>query len=121
MTKRVGWALLLLVIAPLLASNGCWLLERGRTNWWEARRDSTRQAPDPVTTPEAVIQVYAARTVGWRGAFGVHSWIVVKPEGASFYTRYEVVGWGVARGAPAVRVEDRKVRRRDTPPRRGKQ
>ncbi len=104
-TTRVGWALLLLVVAPLLASNGCSLLERGRTNWWEARRDSTRQAPDPVTTREAVIQVYAARTVGWRGAFGVHSWIVVKPEGASHYTRYEVVGWGVARGAPAVRVD----------------
>ena len=59
---------------------------------------------DPASTPEAVIQVYAARTVGWRGAFGVHSWIAVKPEGASHYTRYEVVGWGVARGAPAVRV-----------------
>ena len=49
--------------------------------------------------------MYAARTVGWRGAFGVHSWIAVKPEGASHYTRYEVVGWGVARGAPAVRVD----------------
>jgi len=30
--------------------------------------------------------------------------IVVKPEGASDYTRYEVVGWGVDRGSPAVRV-----------------
>lgn len=72
--------------------------------WWQARRDSSGQAPDPATTPEAVVQVYAARTVGWRGALGVHTWIAVKPRGAPSYTRYEVIGWGVDRGAPAVRV-----------------
>ena len=94
--RTLGWAALLLIVAPLVASNGCALLERDGTSWWEARRDSSGQAPDPASTREAVIQVYAARTVGWRGAFGVHSWIVVKPEGASDYTRYEVVGWGVA-------------------------
>jgi hypothetical protein len=73
-------------------------------DWRNARRDSSNQAPDPRTTPEAVVQVYAARTVGWRGAVGVHTWIVVKPSGAREYTRYEVVGWGVTRGYPAIRV-----------------
>jgi hypothetical protein len=28
----------------------------------------------------------------------------VKPAGAATYTRYEVIGWGVERGAPAIRV-----------------
>ena len=28
--------------------------------WYQARRDSSGQAPDPATTREAVIQVYAA-------------------------------------------------------------
>ena len=34
----------------------------------------------------------------------VHSWIAFKPRGAAEYTRYEVMGWGVDRGAPALRV-----------------
>ena len=50
------------------------------------------------------MQVYAARTVGWRGVMAVHSWIAFKPRGAAEYTRYEVMGWGVDRGAPALRV-----------------
>jgi hypothetical protein len=51
-----------------------------------------------------VLQVYAARTVGWRGVLAVHTWIAVKPAAAPAYTRYEVIGWGVDSGAPAVRV-----------------
>src|SRR2546423_10155261 len=34
----------------------------------------------------------------------VHTWIAFKPSGAAGYTRYEVMGWGVSRGAPALRV-----------------
>ncbi len=60
--------------------------------------------PDPSTTREAVLQVYAARARGWKGVVGVHTWIAVKPSGAASYTRYEVMGWGVDRGGPAVRV-----------------
>ena len=70
-----------------------------------ARRDPTGLAPDPATNPEPVIQVYAARAVSWRGVFAVHTWIAVKPAGAARYTRYEVLGFGVANGAPAVRVD----------------
>lgn len=75
-----------------------------REPWWQARRDSSGQAPDPAVTREAVIQVYAARAVRWRGVFAVHSWVAMKPAGAPNYTRYEVIGWGVDRGMPAVRV-----------------
>jgi Protein of unknown function (DUF3750) len=73
--------------------------------WYLARRDPTGLAPDPATTPEAVIQVYAARAVSWRGVLSVHTWITVKPAEASRYSRYEVLGFGVANGAPAVRVD----------------
>jgi hypothetical protein len=93
------------VLAVLLTAGGCAALERANERWWEARRDSSAQAPDPASTSEAVIQVYAARTVGWRGVFGVHTWIAVKPAGAPAFRRYEVIGWGVDRGAPAVRVD----------------
>ena len=83
---------------------GCSLLERTRTSFWELERGPSGQAPDPATTHEAVVQVYAARTVGWRGLFAVHTWISVKSRDAEAYTRYEVIGWGVGRGAPSVRV-----------------
>lgn len=95
------WGALGLVGLPLVAS--CATLQRD-PNWWAARREPSGQAPDPATTPEAVLQVYAARAIGWKGVVGVHTWIAVKPTGAPAYTRYEVIGWGVDRGMPAVRV-----------------
>ncbi len=87
---------------PLAA--GCAAIERVGESWWELRRDSSGQAPDPATTRDAVVQVYAARAVGWRGVMAVHTWVAVKVTDTPAYTRYEVVGWGVANGAPAVRV-----------------
>jgi hypothetical protein len=58
---------------------------------------ATGLAPNPATTPEAVVQVYAAKAFGWRGAFAVHTWIVVKPAGAAQYKRFDVVGWSGSR------------------------
>jgi hypothetical protein len=68
--------------------------------WYEASLAPTGLAPNPATVREPVIQVYAARAFGWRGALAVHTWIVVKREGAPTLTRYDVVGWG---SAPSVR------------------
>ena len=98
-------AVLACALAAWVATgSGCSALERSRANFWELSREPSGQAPDPATTPEAVVQVYAARTVGWRGLLAVHTWIAVKQSGASSYTRYEVMGWGVDRGAPALRL-----------------
>jgi hypothetical protein len=71
--------------------------------WRDARWDSAALAPDPATTPGPVIQVYAARTWGWKGIFAVHTWIIMKHADAPAFDRYEVVGWGVDQGAPAIR------------------
>ena len=62
-------------------------------DWRSASQERVGLAPDPVTTRDAVIQVYAARVVGWRGVFGVHTWIAVKPAAAAEYTVYEIIGW----------------------------
>ncbi len=63
--------------------------------WRTAPRHSAGLAPDPVKNADiAIVQVYAAPTVGWRGYFAVHPWIVVKRAGDTAYTRYEVIGWG---------------------------
>jgi len=102
------WPLLLFFgfyLLPVgLASLGHWFDGERPRHWWQARTDSTGLAPDPVTTPEAVVQVYGARAFRWRGIFGVHTWVAIKPRDGDSYTRLEVMGWGVSRGAPAVRV-----------------
>jgi len=76
------------------------------TDWRFADRSSVGLAPLPSKTAEAVVQVYAARTYSWRGAFAVHSWIAVKPENADKYTIYQVMGWYLRRGLPAVSVSN---------------
>jgi hypothetical protein len=59
-------------------------------------------APDPAATPEAVVQVYAARAVSWKGYFGVHTWIAVKPADADRFTIHEVLGYRLRRAGTAV-------------------
>jgi hypothetical protein len=76
-------------------------------NWRQASRASVGIAPDPAVTREAVVQVYAARAVRWRGYFGVHTWIATKPAGAAAFTVYEVTGFAVRRGGTAVRSSQR--------------
>jgi hypothetical protein len=71
--------------------------------WYAASREPTGLAPDPKTTHEAVLQVYGARAVRWRGAFSLHTWIAFKPTGAAAYERYDVMGFGVEGGQPAIR------------------
>ena len=102
--------LTLLALATLLAGPA-YVLATGivtmRTDWATAHRGSSGQAPDPATTPEAVVQLYAARAFSWRGAFGVHPWFAVKPEGASQYTVYELIGWRAFRGMDGVAIGNR--------------
>ncbi len=74
-------------------------------DWRTASREPAGIAPDPASTPEAVIQVYAASTWGWRGWFAVHTWIATKKTGEDGYTVYEVVGWRQRQGLPLVRIE----------------
>ena len=76
-------------------------------DWRAASRASAELAPDPAVTPEAVIQIYAARAVRWRGYFGVHCWISTKRENAPGYTVYEVIGWRLYSGSTAVVIHDR--------------
>ena len=40
-----------------------------------ADRSSAGIAPRAESTPEAVVQVYFARALNWRGIFGVHTWV----------------------------------------------
>ena len=67
-----------------------------------ADRSSAGLAPRAETTPDAVVQVYFARALNWRGIFGVHTWIATKAANASEYTVHQVIGWRLYRGLSAV-------------------
>ena len=105
------WAMLK-TTSPLIRASlvACWLLavQTGYTaesidtaagavprgSWATAPRHSAGIAPDPAQLVDVpIVQIYAARTYGWRGYFAVHPWIIYKRKGESAYTRYDVVGW----------------------------
>ena len=103
----------LLVFVFFFLPVGCQVMahysgDGSRTPWWELRRDSSHQAPDP-NTEEAIIQLYSARAARWRGAFGVHTWFATKKSDETRYTRMEVMGY-------ALRWSGRTVRMRQGPP-----
>jgi hypothetical protein len=99
----------LLMLPPLLLGLAHFDRESERSpgNWRQASREPVGLAPDPAATPEAIVQVYAARAVRWRGYVGVHTWIAVKPASADSYTVYEVMGWRLRRSGTALSVSNR--------------
>ncbi len=104
-SKWSGYTLLFLVIlmiGPFLALFSCSV--NLKDHWSTANRESSKQAPNPKTTQEAVVQVYAARAYSWRGLFGVHMWIAIKPEAGSHYTIHQVIGWRARWGQSVVDV-----------------
>jgi hypothetical protein len=77
-----------------------------RGDWRNATHRPVGLAPDPRAYPEAIVQVYASRTFGWRGAFAVHTWVAAKPAHAEQYTRYEVIGWRARFGGSPLSISD---------------
>ncbi len=76
-------------------------------DWRTASHAPVGLAPDPASTHEAVVQVYGARTWGWKGLFGVHTWVAAKPTNAAHWTVYEVIGWRLRWSDSAVVISDR--------------
>ncbi len=95
----IGLGLALAALPVVMILSGAVSLGR---DYRTANRDSAGIAPDPAETPEAVVQVYAARALNWRGIFGVHTWIATKSENSPHFTVHQVVGWRVFRDLPAV-------------------
>ena len=86
--------LLFFLVAPIIASAVKYLFGDRSADWQSADRSSAGLLPSPAEHPDALVRVYAARTVRWRGIFAVHSWIVVKERNAPRYTRYDYTAWG---------------------------
>lgn len=110
MFKRRRLLIALLLIPLYAGCSATYLNYSGQVrsnDWRTASREPAGLAPDPATTPEAVVQVYSARAVRWRGYFGVHTWIAVKPSGASQFTVHEVNGHRLRRTGAAVVTSNR--------------
>lgn len=103
MTKKTVVMMMLLLVTTITLS-GC-----ANKNWWETSRAPAGIAADPNKNSAAIIEVYAADAFSWRGWFAVHTWIAIKPENATEYTVYEVVGWRLKRGLPALKEYQTKT------------
>lgn len=92
---RRRWGLALLAALVIVASGPLSMLAGDDITldrpWYEADRSAVGLAP--AETPEAVVQLYAARAFSWRGLFAVHTWVATKPAGAAAYTVHQVTAW----------------------------
>lgn len=87
-------AFVALFLLPIAASAALHVFEDRPRSWRDADWTSIGALPSANAHPEARLLVLSGRTGGWKGVLSVHSWIVLKPEGATRWTRYDVVGWG---------------------------
>jgi hypothetical protein len=104
--RRLTFALVVVYI-PLALAYLTFSGQLAARDWRTASREPAGLAPDPATTREAVVQVYSARAVSWRGWFGVHTWIAVKPRNAKEFTVHEVMGWRLKRTGTALVARNR--------------
>lgn len=95
LAKRIVLLIFAIYLLPGLAAAGFWASRDHPRNWRDANWTSSRILPDTAASKDARVVIFAAQTGGFKGAFAVHSWIVVKSTGAKHYDRYDVVGWGL--------------------------
>lgn len=92
--KRFLAVVFLVYLLPALASAGLWVMKDHPTGYRNARWSSAGILPEAAVDKPAAIYVYSAMTGGFKGSIASHAWIVMKPEGAASYERYDKVGWG---------------------------
>jgi hypothetical protein len=92
--RRFRTTMLVVFALPIAFRGGIYAVEDHPGSWREANWASTGMLGTAAEDPPARVLVFAARTGGWRSIFAVHTWVVVKPENAAAYTRYDVMGFG---------------------------
>ncbi len=108
--KKRSWLLrTLLVIFALYIVPVSYKLAAYHFEWkpaiaWASSGSNERLAQDPSMTDDAIIQVYAARAMRWRGALGVHTWVAVKKSDEDYYTRLEVMGYALRWSDQSVQI-----------------
>jgi hypothetical protein len=92
--KLIIIVILALFLIPIAARAALFMVEDRPRSWRDADWSSVGMLPKPAEHPEARLLVFSGRTGGLKGLIAVHSWIVLKREGARTWARYDVVGWG---------------------------
>ena len=87
-------AFALFYLAPLLSSAGLYYLRGRGLDWQSADRSSAGLLPPARERSAAVVRIFSARTVSWRGVLATHSWIVIKDPHAAAYQRFDYTAWG---------------------------
>ncbi len=86
--------LFMMFLLPTIAAAAWWASVDRPSAWRNADWGSSGLLAGSPDEGQAAIYVMAARTGGFKGAFAVHSWILIKPANQLDYDRYEKVGWG---------------------------
>jgi hypothetical protein len=92
--RRFLAGLTALFLFPLAAHAVVHSMREHPANWRAAKWDSVGMLPQASTDREARLLIFTGRTGRWKGIFAVHSWVVLKAEGETAWSRYDVVGWG---------------------------
>lgn len=92
--KILLWLFVLLYLLPVGIAALVYFADGSGAGWRTADRSSIGVLPDPTRHKAAVVRIFSAQTVRWRGIFASHSWIVFKPDGAPSYSRYDYTAWG---------------------------
>jgi hypothetical protein len=91
---RLLSAILAVFLLPLAASAAIYSTKPHPASFRDADWSSVGMLGPATADPAARLLVFTGRTGRWKGILSVHSWIVFKPEHATAWSRYDVVGWG---------------------------
>jgi hypothetical protein len=92
--KKIVLTILALFLFPLAVHGAFYSVQNRPQSYDRADWSSTGMLPPANAEPEARLLIFTGRTGRWRGIFSVHSWVVLKPDNAANWDRYDVVGWG---------------------------
>lgn len=86
--------ILAVFLVPILARAAFYAASNDPRSWRDADWSSTGLLPPAAQDRQARVIVFTGKAGAWKGVFAVHSWVVLKPAGATEWMRYDVVGWG---------------------------
>lgn len=87
------WLFFLFYLVPICIAAVLYRSRATALGWQTADRSSIGHLP-ATSDPQAVVRIFSAPTVRWKGIFATHCWIVFKQAGAARYTRYDYTAWG---------------------------
>jgi Protein of unknown function (DUF3750) len=92
--RKVLITILALFIFPLAVHAALYASKDRPASFRDADWSSVGMLPAAAADRDARLLVFTGRTGRWKGIFAVHSWVVLKSENATAWSRYDVVGWG---------------------------